>query len=82
VPAVVSPDVQLAPWIAERRFGAVVDRQPAALAEAILAVLDDTALRTRVAEHGAEAVVADFGVTRVAPALGAMYDSAIQRCSS
>jgi glycosyltransferase involved in cell wall biosynthesis len=82
VPAVVSPGVQLAPWIAERRFGAVVDREPSALADAILAVLDDAPLRARVAEHGAEAVVADFGVTRVAPALRAMYDSAIQRCSS
>lgn len=82
VPAVVSPDVQLAPWIAERRLGAVVKRDPQAVAAAILAVLDDAALRARVAEHGAEAVVQDFGVDRVAPALRTMYLSAIERCSS
>jgi glycosyltransferase involved in cell wall biosynthesis len=82
VPVVVSPGVQLAPWVAERRLGLVADRDPAALADAILAVLGDAELRSRVARSGAEAVVADFGMPRVAPALLAMYRSAIERCMS
>ena len=82
LPVVVSPGVQLAPWVAERRFGAVVDRDPAALAEAILGVLGDAELRSRVARSGAEAVVSDFGMPRVAPVLLDMYQSAISRCTS
>ena len=82
VPAVVSPGVQLAPWVAERRLGMIADREPAALAQAILDVLGDAELRSRVARCGAEAVVTDFGMPRVAPALLAMYRSAIERCTS
>ncbi len=82
VPVVVSPGVQLAPWIKDRGLGIVADRDPKALADAILAVLGDAELRSRVARSGAEAVVADFGMPRVAPALLAMYRSAIERCTS
>jgi glycosyltransferase involved in cell wall biosynthesis len=82
LPVVVSPGVQLAPWIADRRLGVVVERDPAALAQAILGVLGDAELRSRVARSGAEAVVSDFGMPRVAPALLDMYRSAISRCTS
>jgi glycosyltransferase involved in cell wall biosynthesis len=82
VPVVVSPGVQLAPWVAKHRLGVVADRDPAAVADAILAVLGDPDLRSRVARSGAEAVVTDFGMPRVAPALLAMYRSAIERCTS
>ena len=82
VPVVVSPGVQLAPWVAERGLGVVAGRDPAALADAILAVLSDAELRSRVARSGAEAVVSDFGMPRVAPALLDMYRSAISRCTS
>ena len=82
VPVVVSPGVQLAPWVAERGLGVVAERDPAALADAILAVLSDAELRSRVARCGADAVVQDFGMPRVAPALLAMYHSAIERCTS
>jgi glycosyltransferase involved in cell wall biosynthesis len=82
VPVVVSPGVQLAPWIKDRGLGIVTDRDPVALADAILAVLGDAELRSRVARSGAEAVVTDFGMPRVAPALLAMYRSAIERCTS
>ena len=60
----------------------IADREPAALAQAILDVLGDAELRSRVARCGAEAVVTDFGMPRVAPALLAMYRSAIERCTS
>ena len=82
VPVVVTPGVQLAPWVADHRLGRVADRDPASLADAILAVLGDAELRSRVARSGAEAVIADFGIPRVAPALHAMYRSAIGRCTS
>ena len=82
VPAIVSPGVQLAPWVAEHGLGVVAEREPAALADAIRRVLGDAELRSRVARSGAEAVVRDFGVPRVAPALIDMYRSAISRCTS
>jgi glycosyltransferase involved in cell wall biosynthesis len=82
VPVVVSPGVQLAPWIADRGLGLVTERDPEALTDAILQVLGDAPLRERVARNGAEAVAADFGVARVAPALLDMYQSAISRCTS
>ena len=82
LPVVVSPGVQLAPWIAARRLGVVVERDPEALAQAILSVLGDAELRSRVARSGADAVVSDFGMPRVAPALLDMYRSAISRCTS
>ena len=82
VPAVVSPGVQLAPWVAEQRLGVIADRDPAALADAILSVLGDAELRSRVAQNGAEAVTRTFGLPRVAPALLDMYHSAISRCTS
>ena len=82
VPVVVSPGVQLAPWVAERQFGVVADRTPSAVADAIMRVLGDAELRSRVARGGAEAVQRDFGVQRVAPALLDMYRSAISRCTS
>ena len=82
VPVVVSPGVQLAPWVAERQFGVVADRTPSAVAGAILQVLGDAELRSRVARSGAEAVQRDFGIPRVGPALLDMYRSAISRCTS
>jgi glycosyltransferase involved in cell wall biosynthesis len=82
VPAVVTPGVQLAPWIAERGLGVVTERDPEALATAILGALDDDTLRNRVAEQGAAAVTSDFGIARVAPALLDMYRSAMARCTS
>ena len=82
VPVVISPGVQLASWVTDQRLGVVADRDPAALAQAILGVLGDGELRSRVARSGAEAVARDFGIPRVAPALLDMYHSAISRCSS
>jgi glycosyltransferase involved in cell wall biosynthesis len=82
VPPVVTPGVQLAPWIAERGMGVVAGRDPEAFAAAILGALDDAPLRSRVAERGAAVVAEDFGVPRVAPALLDMYRSAMARCTS
>jgi glycosyltransferase involved in cell wall biosynthesis len=79
LPVVVSPDVQLAPWVERRGLGVVAARDPRDLARAIVAVLGDLPLRARVARCGADAVVDDFGVRRVAPALAAMYHDVLGR---
>jgi glycosyltransferase involved in cell wall biosynthesis len=79
VPVVISPDVQLAPWVERQGVGVVVRRDPAELARALIAVLGDLPLRSRVARCGADAVVDDFGLGRVAPALSAMYHDVLGR---
>jgi glycosyltransferase involved in cell wall biosynthesis len=76
LPVVVSPGVQLGPWVESRAVGRVTARTPEALALAIDGALRDAALRARVAQCGAEFVVEDFGPARVAPALLSMYASA------
>ncbi|HWZ61152.1 MAG TPA: glycosyltransferase [Gemmatimonadaceae bacterium] len=75
LPVVVSPGVQLAPWVESRAVGRVAARAPDALAIAIDGTLRDAALRARVAQCGAGFVVEDFGPARVAPALLSMYVS-------
>jgi glycosyltransferase involved in cell wall biosynthesis len=77
VPVVVSPGVQLAPWVEARGVGWVASRSAEALAAAIDGVLGDAGLRGRVAKCGLEVVVDDFGPARVAPALLSMYDAAM-----
>ena len=79
LPVVLSPGVQLAPWVEARGVGRVVEQEPAALAAAIVAALGDGALRARVARCGADLVVDEFAPARVAPALLAMYRGAIER---
>jgi glycosyltransferase involved in cell wall biosynthesis len=79
VPAVVSPGVQLAPWVESRGVGRVVEREPAALAEAIVSAIGDAELRRRVARCGSEMVWDEFAPARIAPALLAMYRGAIKR---
>jgi glycosyltransferase involved in cell wall biosynthesis len=76
VPVIVAPNVQLASWVTAHGLGLVVDRTPAAVADAIVRVLTDDALRARVRACGAAAVARDFAPESVAPALQAMYDAA------
>jgi glycosyltransferase involved in cell wall biosynthesis len=76
VPMVLTPDVHLAPWVAAHGLGRVAERTPAAVADAIIAVLADDALRARVRMCGAAAVARDFAPASVAPSLRAMYDAA------
>jgi glycosyltransferase involved in cell wall biosynthesis len=76
LPVIVSPGVQLAPWVELRGVGRVAPRRVEALAQAIDGALGDAPLRTRVAQCGADFVVDDFGSARVAPALLSMYTAA------
>lgn len=76
IPAVVSPDVQLGPVVRDHRLGAVVPREPTALASGILAVLGDSALRQRCAAEGAAVVNSLFSPEVIGPQLRAMYELA------
>lgn len=76
VPMVVTPGVQLAPWVTGREMGLVTDRTPSSIAEAVVRLLDDGSLRQRVERCGAAVVNAEFAPRAVAPALKAMYDAA------
>jgi glycosyltransferase involved in cell wall biosynthesis len=76
VPIVVTPGVQLAPWIEAHAMGLVADRSASAVADAVGRALNDADLRSRVERCGAAAVEADFAPQAVAPALRAMYDAA------
>jgi glycosyltransferase involved in cell wall biosynthesis len=76
-PVIVTPAVQLAPWVAEQGVGRVAERTPAAIGRAIVELLRDGALRARVASIGAAAVARVFGPCAVAPALEAMYQGAL-----
>jgi glycosyltransferase involved in cell wall biosynthesis len=77
VPIIVTPGVQLAPWVGRREAGVVAERSAGAVADAVGRVLDDAVLRERVARCGAAVVEADFAPRAVAPALRAMYDAVL-----
>jgi glycosyltransferase involved in cell wall biosynthesis len=76
-PVIVTPGVQLAPWVAEQGVGRVTERTPAAIGRAIVELLADGVLRARVASIGPEAVTRAFGPRAVAPALEVMYQGAL-----
>ena len=82
VPAVVSPEVQLAGVVKEHRLGAVVPREPAMLARGILSVLADSALRERVAAEGNRVVQSLFSPETIGLQLRAMYDLARSRSTT
>jgi len=82
IPAVVSPDVQLAEVLEEHRLGAVVPRDPSSLARGILAVLGDAALRQRCATEGAAIMQSLFSPGTVGLQLRAMYDLARSRSTT
>lgn len=82
VPAVVSPEVQLASVVKEHRLGAVVPREPAMLAAGILSVLADSALRQRVAVEGSGVVQSLFSPETIGLQLRAMYDVARSRSTT
>jgi glycosyltransferase involved in cell wall biosynthesis len=76
LPAVVTPAVQLAPWIESQGLGVVAERTAGALAAAIVGALDNAALRARVANSGFDAVAAAYQPKVIAPLLDAMYRGA------
>ena len=79
LPAVVSPDVQLASFVRANGVGVVAPREPAALADAIVRVLGDAALRRRSALEGPSLVRARFSPESVGEGLASMYRAALSR---
>lgn len=77
LPVVVSPDVQLASFVRRHRLGAVVAREPEALAEALVQVLGDAELRARCARDGPALVRESFSPGAVGRGLAAMYEAAL-----
>jgi glycosyltransferase involved in cell wall biosynthesis len=77
VPIVVTPGVQLAPWVVKREAGFIAERTASAVAEAVGRALDDAGLRERVARCGPALVDADFAPRTIAPALRAMYEAVL-----
>lgn len=81
VPVIVSPDVQLQSFVAAQRLGVVVEREATLIAQAIIDVLGNASLRTRVAEEAPAIVAREFAPRAVGRQLVEMYDSAIARSS-
>ncbi|HEV2733538.1 MAG TPA: glycosyltransferase [Longimicrobiaceae bacterium] len=75
LPVVVSPEVQLAPFVREHGFGEVVSPEPPALAEAIVRSLGDPALAERCALRAPEVVASRYSPAAVGDLLGRMYRS-------
>ena len=80
-PVIVSPDVQLAPFLREYGLGTVVNPQPALLAKAIIAALDDAELKERVRLTGRAAVSKSFSPEVVGRLLLDMYMGSLDHSS-
>jgi len=72
-PVIVSPDVQLAPFLRESGLGRVVNPQPELLAKAITAALSDAQLKERVRLTGRAAVSKSFSPEVIGRLLLDMY---------
>lgn len=79
IPVVLSPEVQLAPFVTHHRLGVIASREPAALAEAILRALTDTSLRGRVSAAAPSLVAKEFSPEVVGQQLYTMYEEAAAR---
>jgi glycosyltransferase involved in cell wall biosynthesis len=80
-PVVVSPDVQLAPFVRDSGLGMVADPEPATLAAAITATLGDAELKGRVRRTGRATVAKSFSPEVVGRLLLDMYLGALDHSS-
>lgn len=76
LPVVISPEVQLAPFVAEHALGVIAPREPRALAAAIAGALGDAPLQERCRTRGAGIVERCFSTESVGARLLTMYDAA------
>ena len=77
LPIVVSADVQLAPFISEHGLGIVAEREPDALAAALVATLTDAPLQEHCRKCGAEIVKQHFSTVAIGSQLMSVYAAAI-----
>lgn len=73
LPVVVTPEVQLADFVASNGFGLVAEPTPDGLAAAISIVLRDETMQIRCADLAADRVSDQFGLPRAAQSLREMY---------
>lgn len=78
VPVVVSPEVQLAPFIKQHSLGMVTTTDAESFATAIVAAIADTRLRERVAAVGSRLVREYFGAEAIGSRLIGMYAFAMR----
>lgn len=76
---VVSPEVQLAPFLTSHQVGRISIPEPDALASSILHALDDQQLRDRAEAIGPSLVREYFGIEAICHRLMQMYEAAIDR---
>jgi glycosyltransferase involved in cell wall biosynthesis len=77
LPVVLTGEVQLSEFVSEHCLGLVVERSAPALAEAIVHVLEDVALRKRCATDGPMLVARTFSPSLIGSSLLQMYRFAI-----
>jgi glycosyltransferase involved in cell wall biosynthesis len=70
---VVTPQVQLAPFVAEQGLGRVVERSPDRLARAIIETIGDGPMRDRCAALGPAVVARSFSASDIGSRLLEMY---------
>jgi glycosyltransferase involved in cell wall biosynthesis len=75
-PSVCTESCGIAPELAARRAALVTDGSPESLAEAVLSLLNDPALRHRLARAGHRAIDEAFSITAVADRLETVYTDA------
>lgn len=76
LPIVITPEVQLASFVAEHGLGQVVPPEPEALAAALTAALTDAALQARCRAQAPALVEDHFSPAAVGQKLRAMYEAA------
>jgi glycosyltransferase involved in cell wall biosynthesis len=78
LPVVISPQVQLAPFVEANRLGLVSETAPSALAAAIVRCVGDRELHEHVRTNGPAALAASFSPVRVGRLLLQMYHDAVE----
>ncbi|MEP7066661.1 MAG: glycosyltransferase [Gemmatimonadota bacterium] len=73
VPVVISPEVQLSAFVSEHSLGIVSDPSPSALADSVVAALDDRVLRERCRKQGQALVSRYFSPHAIGTQLLDMY---------
>ncbi len=79
IPCVVTPEVQLAPFLEANGLGLISSAEPRTLADTIVQALDDQDLAARAAEIGPGLVQKYFGLASIGQRLMEMYASAIDQ---
>ena len=77
VPVVVTPEVQLSSFVREHSLGVVADRSPHAIAEAIVAAINDRSLREHCRANGPALVGRCFSPAVIGNQLSEMYRFAV-----